>query len=841
MYPTWRRGFPLLLTLLLAVSLLFPSFPAQASEKQDPELWKVLRPLDKVVSFMNTGAHPDDEFSALLAWLSLGQGVRTSSLLANRGEGGQNEIGDELGNGLGIIRSRELQEAAHLLGTDLFLLSEQTDDPIYDFGFSKSPAETLDKWGEKVVYERLIRRIREQRPDILLPSFRDVPSEHGHHRAISQLSLRAFADAADPKVFPEHRKQGLRPWQIKKLYLRGSKEQETLRFNIGNKDPVYGLTYPQLGEESRKLHKSQGMGRDLPVEEYWVSLELVKSATGQRTKEESSLFDGLPVTFADLGTALKDRGLKRRLVRLQRQLEQTQKAYPDRRAVTRQVQTALKQVRQVAAAVTDSRLNPEEKTDLHHRLQVKEEQLLRAGAEASDIRLNLTVDPPVLTRGAATGVTLNIQNGGASGISQLQVEPLLPDQWKASTESVPKALAPGSGADVHMKVKAPEDAAYFQPYQSPLLQVRVNYRLQGVKVTRTVTVDPRKQTVALLPDWGLRITPAATILNTEKEAEIREIRVSVTNHRQGDSTGILRPDLPEGWKAEPGSRSLSFTRSGEQKEATFRLIPPKSVRPGRYTVGFTAEVEGRPFHTQVQPIAYDHIGTSYLLTEARLPIQAFSLKFDPGLKVGYVESGFDQVADHLRQAGIDVTPLTEQELASGDLSRYDTIVAGIRAYLSRPDLLKRNERLLEYVQQGGHVVMQYHKPGDNWDPHLAPYPLTPGEPSIAWRVTDENAPVTFLQPDHPLFQAPNRITDADFEGWVQERGLYFPSTWDSAYTPLLSMADPGEKPFEGGLLVADYGKGSYIYSSLVWYRQIQDQIPGGYRMFVNLINYPRHR
>lgn len=840
MYRIWRRGFPLLLTLLLAVSLSIPSFPAQASEKQDPELWKVLRPLDKVVSFMNTGAHPDDEFSALLAWLSLGQGVRTSSLLANRGEGGQNEIGDELGNGLGIIRSRELQEAARLLGTDLFLLSEQTDDPIYDFGFSKSPVETLDKWGEEVVYERLIRRIREQRPDILLPSFRDVPSEHGHHRAISQLSLSAFKDAADPKVFPEHLKQGLRPWQIKKLYLRGTKERETLRFNIGHKDPVYGLTYPQLGEESRKLHKSQGMGRDLPVEEYWVSLELVKSMTGGKTKE-TNLFEGLPVTFADLGATLNDPGMNRHLVRLQRQLEQAQKAYPDHRAVTRQVQKALRTVRQVTAAVADSRLGPEEKTDLHHRLQVKEQQLLRAGAEASDVRLQLTVDPPVLTRGTSAKVTLNIQNGSASGISQLQVEPLLPNKWKASSESVPKSLAPGTGTAIHMKVKAPENAAYFKPYQPPVLRARVNYLLQGVRVTRTVSVNPLKQTVALLPDWGLRITPTATILNTEKESEIREVRVSVTNHRQGASTGILRPDLPEGWKVEPRSRSLSFTQSEEQKEATFRLIPPKSVPPGRYTVGFTAEVEGRRFHTQVQPIAYDHIGTSYLLTEARLPIQAFSLKFDPGLKVGYVESGFDQVADHLRHAGMNVTPLTEQELVSGDLSRYDTIVVGIRAYLSRPDLLKRNERLLEYVQKGGHVVMQYHKPGDNWDPNLAPYPLTPGEPSIEWRVTDEKAAVTFLQPDHSLFQAPNRIADKDFEDWVQERGLYFPSTWDSSYTPLLSMADPGEEPFEGGLLIADYGKGSYIYSSLVWYRQIQNQVPGGYRMFVNLIDYPRHR
>src|SRR5699024_3183538 len=208
---------------------------------------------------------------------------------------------------------------------------------------------------------------------------------------------------------------------------------------------------------------------------------------------------------------------------------------------------------------------------------------------------------------------------------------------------------------------------------------------------------------------------------------------------------------------------------------------------------------------------------------------------------GYVDSGFDQVPAHLREAGLDVTLVTEDDLATGDLSRFDTIVVGIRAYLSREDLLEHNDRLLEYVKEGGHVVMQYHKPEDNWSKERAPYPITPGQPSIEWRVTDETAPVTILKPEHPLFHAPNEITEKDFQGWVQERGLYFPSQWASAYTPLLSMADPGEEPFQGGLLVTDYGEGSYIYSSLVWYRQIQNQVPGGYRMFVNLISYPHNR
>ncbi|MDA8352940.1 MAG: NEW3 domain-containing protein [Firmicutes bacterium] len=837
----WKKWFSLLLSLILFVSLLVPSIPLQARDQQDEALWKVLRPLDKVVSFMNTGAHPDDEFSALLAWLSLGQGVRTSSLLANRGEGGQNEIGDELGNGLGIIRTRELQEAAKVLGTDLFLLSEEINDPIYDFGFSKSPEETLNKWGKKVVYERLIRRIREQRPDILMPSFRDVSSQHGHHRAITRLSLKAFHDAADPKVFPEHLKQGLRPWQIKKLYLRGTEEQETLRFNIGKKDPVYGLTYPQLGEESRKLHKSQGMGRDLPAEDYFVSLEKVRSASGT-TGKESSIFEGIPVTFADLAASISETDLSKRLISLQKKLEAAQVAYPDRPAVTEKVQTALRMTRQLIETVRSHQLNPHQKEDLLFRLQVKEKQLQKASAVASNITADLSVADPVLTRGDDTQVTLSLHNDSASDLTDLTIQPILPDGWKATTEPFSgKKVASGEEKAVHFNVSTPKDADYFDPYQSSAIRAKVQYRLQGIEVTRTVSVNPVQQTIALLPDWGMQLQPNATIVNTEKAADAKDITVKVTNYKDRPNRGGVQPQLPEGWKAIPAVQPVSFTRSGEEKKLTFRITPPEGVSPDRYSIDFTAEVEGKRLQKKVQPIAYDHIGTSYLITDARMPIQAFPLQSVEGLKVGYVDSGFDQVPAHLREAGLDVTLVTEDDLATGDLSRFDTIVVGIRAYLSREDLLEHNDRLLEYVKEGGHVVMQYHKPEDNWSKERAPYPITPGQPSIEWRVTDETAPVTILKPEHPLFHAPNEITEKDFQGWVQERGLYFPSQWASAYTPLLSMADPGEEPFQGGLLVTDYGEGSYIYSSLVWYRQIQNQVPGGYRMFVNLISYPHNR
>ncbi|MBO2533874.1 MAG: hypothetical protein CW342_13545 [Thermoactinomycetaceae bacterium] len=839
-----RRNGKAMLALLLAVVLSFSlglsPLGAEAGEKEDPALWQAVRPLSTIVSFMNTGAHPDDERSALLAWLSLGQGVRTSSVIANRGEGGQNEIGDELGNGLGIIRSRELQEASRVTDVDLFLLSRTLDDPIYDFGFSKSPEETLEKWGEEVVYERLIRLIRQERPDILMPSFRDVPSQHGHHRAVAQLTLRAFADAANPKVFPQHMKEGLSPWQVKKLYLPGEEGKETLRFNIGTVDPVYGKTYPQLGEESRKLHKSQGMGRDLPVEDYFVSLELVKSAVGE-IKREQSLFDGLPVTLSDWAADLPQGALKKRLVRLQSRLDGVIGAYPDRREVTKRVQQALTETRQVIRLAEKSPLPDSAKEDLLFRLRVKERQLQKASAVASRVDAAVKATPSVLTRGSTGKVVVTVTNGGEDALTHLKVDLKVPGAWRAKRASLPRTIRPGESRNIAFEVKVPENASFFDPYAPPVVQAEVSYKLRGETVTRTAVPRPTEQTVAVLPDWGMRLMPEAMVLNTKKPGERLTVTMEVTNYRSGPSSGKIRPRLPEGWRAEPAAEQLSFSARGETKRVTFTLEPGSAVRPGAYTIPVEAVVDGRSQSLQVQPIHYDHIGTSYWLRPAELRVQAFPLELVPGLKVGYVDSGFDQVGDCLRQVGVDVTFLEEEDLASGDLAQYDAIVVGIRAYLSRPDLLEHNDRLLEYVKEGGHVVMQYHKPEDNWRPELAPYPLQPGSPSIAWRVTDENAPVTFLKPDHPLLKAPNAITQEDFDGWVQERGLYFPSEWDSAYEPLLSMADPGEEPFEGGLLVADYGEGSYIYTSLVWYRQIQSQVPGGYRMFVNLISYPRVR
>jgi hypothetical protein len=337
----------------------------------------------------------------------------------------------------------------------------------------------------------------------------------------------------------------------------------------------------------------------------------------------------------------------------------------------------------------------------------------------------------------------------------------------------------------------------------------------------------------------MEFDPEGTIFNTLNEDDVIDFEVDVTNYVDGENNGTISMDLPEGLASDPAEVSVNFQEQGEQQQVTFEIYADGMVDEGLHEIEVIASGEGGDFSTIVQEISYPHVNDSYWLKTGDLSVQAFPLELDENLKVGYIDSGFDTVANHLRDANMDVEYVDEEMLVNGDLSHFDTIVAGIRVYNSREDLLKNNDRLLQYVEDGGHVVMQYHNPNaDNWSQSLAPYPLQPGTPSIEWRVTDKEAEITKLVEDHPFYNQPNTITDRDFEGWVQERGLYFPSEWDDAYTPLMSMADPNEDPMEGGLLVTEYGEGTYAYTSLSWYRQIQNQIPGGYRLFANLISYP---
>lgn len=822
-----------LICLLIAFLLVLPMNPL-AREKEDPDLWSALKPLDTTVTFLNTGAHPDDERSDFLAYLSRGLGVKTSSLIANRGEGGQNEIGQELDNALGIIRSREMIEAAKVTGVKAYHLSETTSDPIYDFGFSKTPDETLSKWGEDLTYERLIRFIRTYQPDIVMPSFRDVDSQHGHHRAISILTQRAFEDAADPNVYPEHLEEGLSPWKIKKLYLPAeSKESATSSIEIGMLDDVYGKSYPQIGEESRFLHKSQGMGSEIPVAPRQVHLELVKSRDASSGKDQ--LFKGIPYDFNEWAAELpkKEKSLVKQYQKLQGQLERTISSYPDRSEAFREAQKSLKLVEKATKMTRKAKLDSGLKEDLLHKLSLKEEQLMNVSYLSSNLDVQATSESDVLTGGQQVKVEVNVKNDGKHILKNADVTLDTPFHFSKKTKK--KNLKPGEERTFTFKVDVPEDAETYHPYEEPVIQALVTFRSGSVE---TVQKEELNGTIAVLPDVGLTMSPEDLVVNTADVKTDVPVSVEVTNYKQGKSTAGVSLDVPEGWTVTPSSVDIHLKDHKEKKSADFVLHPPAGIEEGDFKVEAHANVDGKTFGTTVQEITYSHIGTFYYQYDAGINGVSFELLTPEGMKVGYIESGFDQVADYLSNVGMDITKLTDEDLASGDLSEFDTIVTGIRAYLSRDALNENNDRLKAYVEEGGHLVVQYHKPNDRWDAATtAPYPLTIGNPSIRWRVTDENADVEILKPESSLFSYPNALSENDWDNWVQERGLYYPMDWDSRYETFVRMNDPGEESFDGGILMAPYGEGTYLYTNLVFYRQIQGQVPGGYRIFTNLLSY----
>jgi len=825
--------------LALVTTLVVPVWPTTVhADRGVVDLWKAIKPLTTIASAMNTGAHPDDEHSAMLAYLSLGKGVDTSSIIANRGEGGQNEIGSELDHALGVIRTRELQEASRITNVTLGILSQEIDDPIYDFGFSKSPEETLQKWGESVVYERLIRKIRELRPDVLIPAFRNEPSTHGHHRAINVITVKAFADAANPAVFPEHVQQGLSPWQVKKLYLPATAEDYTVRVPVGEYDEIYGASYLQLGEESRFMHKSQGMGRHYEEGPSYSYYKLAQAVVPGKEKERD-FFDGIAYTFADLAGETAGQpggqGVAQHLRQLQQSTDRVIAAFPRFTEVAREVHSMGKVLQETIAAVQTSSLPEGVKTDLLHRLRVKEGQWQKASAEAVSFVGRVKPDAAELIPGQTTKVTVTAYHGSHTVLQHIQFRLRVPDGWQV------KPLGPtnharlgyNQTASADFQVTVPANSPYFHPYRPPALTAEISYEAFGsVAVQQVSPANP----VAVLPPFALSLSPDRTILNTRKAGEPIPFKVTVRNYSPGPADTAVTLQAPAGWRVEPATAPVVFAAKGEAKSVSFTVTPAAQVAEGTYTLTARAVGSAGESREGAQVIQYPHIGRTYLVQPAQLAVQAFPLEIPEDLKVGYVSSGFDQIDQYLEQLGIDVTRLSAKEIESGDLNQYDTIILGIRAYGFRPELIPSNNRLLQYVKEGGNLVVQYHKPEDKWKPELAPYPITIGTPLIQWRVTDENSPVRVLAPDHPIFNTPNRITEKDWENWVQDRSAYNPANWGEEYVELIANGDPGEQEFTGTFLTAEYGKGTYTYSSLVWYREIPALVPGAIRLFVNMIS-----
>jgi LmbE family N-acetylglucosaminyl deacetylase len=797
-----------------------------AADRQELRLWRSLVPLISVNSFLQTGAHPDDESSALLARLALGDGAHVAYVCAVRGEGGQSELGAETGTLLGVLRSAEMQLAARTLGIDLYWLNTELDGPVRDFRFSKSPEETLARWGAELLAERLVRAIRTHRPDAIMPTYLDVPGQHGHHRAVTRATIAAFRQAGDPQAFPQHAGEGLMPWQPAKLYLpawSGASQSyddteqpppATLTLEVGARDRVLGASYAQIGEWSRVEHLSQGMGVWLKAGPRAAPLHRLDCALPSPPAVEQSLFDGLPRTLGDLAERA-DAAIARYLRVAQAAIDEAVASYPSRRKIAPAVHAAVAALRRARAALPRQR-DAGEAADLGHRIAVKLDQLGRASREAVGLVVHCTPDGEELAPGGSVSVSLSVK-------AKLH-----------AAKGLRAALRPGDGLSATrgrrgaFTVAARPDAALGHPYRfadtlgapDQALHAVIRYAVNGVRVEVTEDAAPA---LAVVPAIALDPQPGEVAWNLAAPRQPFAVTMAQTGSAPGHRLAFV---VPPGW-----SMAMNPAAAAQSKIPAigFAVLPPADL-------GSAAILQptdnGQPA-LRLTRIAHPHIGARRLLTPAKVTVQPMRVAL-PKVRVGYVDGGADRAWLRLRQIGLEVELLDRATLLRGDLDRFDTIVVGVFAYRTRPELAQADARIQAWMRAGGNLLTLYHRPWDNWRGR-APYSLDIGQPSLRWRVTDENSAVTHLAPDHPLLNAPNPIGPADWQGWVKERGLYFASAWAAPYQALVAMADPDEAPLHGGLLSAPVGKGRHTHTSLSLHHQLDALVPGAYRLFANLV------
>lgn len=760
------------------------------------ELWWALRPTLSVIRFMQSGAHPDDETSAMLAAIGLRDGINLSYACSTRGEGGQNDIGTEAGTDLGALRTREMERACDVLGMRMYWHSESAEDPITDFGFSKSGQETLGKWGRDRTLARFVEILRTDRPDILCPTFLDVPGQHGHHRAMTEAAHLVIEAAADPGFA-----SNLPPWRVPKLYLpawsgAGQAYDDdlppppaTLTVPGHGKDPVTGWSWELIGQMSRGYHRTQGMGR-------WVApgagrdfaLHLAVSAV---PGPDTALSSGLPATVGALADLPGADAIAHDLRRADDAIRAAVAAFPDSQAVAGHARAAHDAVCAARAACPDALRDA-----IVHRLDAKATQLahvlrLALGAEARAWAGGTWLSP-----GSEVPLTVESHPGDADAVS---VALDLPAGWHAGDDSLglSETAAPTDGYRAAYDPACPPAPALVLSLGGATARIAME-RPPVVLPARTGTLDPQ-----------------AAVVN--RTMPPRPLRLSVSGLRpQGAHPALI---LPDGWAAVPFDGGFEVT------------LPPDTA-PGLYECPLT--LDGAPAMS-VRLITHEHIDPTATARPAVFRVRVLDAAL-PGARVGYIGSGNDRVGHWLRAMGADVTDLSDADLESRTaLDAFDSIVVGIFAMRFRAGLSAAMPRLHDWTRAGGTLVTLYHRPWDNWDPDgTPPRRLEIGQPSLRWRVTDETAAVRHLA-DHPVLSAPNPIGSADWDGWVKERGLYFAKAWDDAYVPLLQMADPDEAPLDGALLVADIGKGRHVHTSLILHHQMENLVPGAFRLMANLI------
>jgi LmbE family N-acetylglucosaminyl deacetylase len=860
-----------------------------------------LRHLPTSGSILYVTAHPDDENNGVLVQLGRGRGLDTALLTVTRGDGGQNEIGPELFQALGVLRTEELAAIHRYDGATQYFTR------AYEFGFSFSVEETFEKWGREETLRDVVRVVRRVRPDVILTLPLEAPGGGQHHQAAARLAVEAFRAAADPARFPEQVAEGLRPWQARKVYQGGvgggtelDKDPRAVAVNTSGYDPLLGMSSHQFGMLARSNHKCQGAGQLRALPGTGRVVYVLVDADPKVSGPEDDILAGVETSLSAVarfarGQEDKAPFLAEFLRGIEDQAKQAQEAYSVHAAdrMSTALRAGLAGLVKTRTRLEGTSLDEAAKYEIAARLRHKEADFERALTLAHRLTAESTADDGDVVPGQTFTVRTRVWNQGAEPVVLQDVALRVPAGWTAAREAdPPSSLEAGQAADVSFKVTVAPNARYSQPYwrrnpkvdrydidnpadlalpwSPPDVVSLVRFgspTAPGAGSVVPVTLaqpaffryegrwvgGEKQKVVNVVPGLSVSLTPEIAVMPVGGGAR-REFRVTVANGAKGSGEALVRLEVPAGWKVEPAQAAASLRFEGDEATARFFVTAPAALAAGEYAVRAVATRAGQDYREGVQVIAYDHIQERHMLHPAASRVQAIDVKVAPAASIGYVLGAGDEVPPAIEQLGLTPTLLSADDLAYGDLSRFSTIVTGIRAYQTRKDLRANNQRLLDYARAGGHVVVQYNKfefnrlsdapagafsgsgSANDVSP-FAPYPAS----VTSQRVTLEDAPLNALVPDHPFFNTPNRIGKSDFDGWVQERGLYFLGAKDPRYVELLSSADPfpknpGEK--RGILVDAPVGKGTWTYVGLGLWRQLPAGTPGAYRILANILSRP---
>jgi LmbE family N-acetylglucosaminyl deacetylase len=865
------------LFVIVAVGLTIVSAQHPTVDRGAAGAWHKILKLQTTASAMHTTAHPDDEHGGVLALLSRGQGARVSLLTLTRGESGDNAIGPELFDALGLIRTEEL-----LLADEYYGVDRQYFTTAVDYGFSKRLDEALDKWGTEHVLRDMVRIIRTERPMILISRFQGTERDgHGNHMAAGLLTQQAFKAAGDPKMFPDQVAAGLQAWQPLKVYIGGVRQNDdwTIRVDAGTYDAILGDSYQTFARRGLSFQRSQNGGRFVPQRGPSLSFYKRVGSVVDGSPKEETFFEGIDTTIAGIYRALRktpEAGADEQLSALQRELTAAQDAFSfsNPAASVPALARALAIIPTARDRITD--------TDVKFVLDRKDQQIRDAIHAALGVTLTATAQPsgtPESTSPFAGPVTMGPVVPGQTFDARLTF--LNPSRVALTTVRLsveygaakPGSVSPAAASDARpnepiaqkFSLTVPEDAPLTRPHFSrhsiqdarytveqnsrwfdaaapEAFHATAEYTLPGgttvmlrSPITRLEANLPygyETRALEIVPALSITLSPSHAVAPLGRSPATISLNAEVLNNVEGNSEGTLTLKTPAGWNVTPATHSFQFTRAGERSLFSFTIGIPAAARQ-EYRVEAVATSRGREYREGYSLIRHRDLATRYLYRDATTTVRGVDVVVRRGLRVGYVMGIGDEVPAGLAQLGADVELLGANDLATGNLSRFNSIITGTRAYAVRTDLKTYNRRLLDYVENGGNLIVLYNT--QELAPKLyAPYP---GElPANAEEVSEEDSPVEILATDDPVFTTPNRITRADFAGWVEQRGSKFWTTWDPRYTAMIATWDKGQTPQKGGWLHARYGKGHYTYFAYAFHRQLPYGVAGAYRLLANLLS-----